>query len=61
MNPDKRCNFDCVYCEVNREEPSVELRLAVPAMLTELKRALEWFHSGEGGRQPPTAMFQKTC
>ena len=22
MNPDKRCNFDCVYCEVNRHEPS---------------------------------------
>jgi len=21
--------------------------------VTELKRALEWFHSGEGGRQPP--------
>ena len=21
LNPDKRCNFDCVYCEVDRRTP----------------------------------------
>ena len=21
LNPDKRCNFDCIYCEVDRREP----------------------------------------
>jgi wyosine [tRNA(Phe)-imidazoG37] synthetase (radical SAM superfamily) len=41
MNPDKRCNFDCAYCEVNRSEPSREPRLDVPAMVTELERTLE--------------------
>ena len=24
MNPDKQCNFDCVYCEVNRGERRTE-------------------------------------
>ena len=23
LNPDKLCNFDCVYCEVNRLAPSL--------------------------------------
>jgi len=31
LTPDKRCNFDCVYCEVNRDEPGsgtvVDLRV----------------------------------
>lgn len=27
MNPDQRCNFDCAYCEVNRNEPPRESRL----------------------------------
>jgi wyosine [tRNA(Phe)-imidazoG37] synthetase (radical SAM superfamily) len=41
MNPDKHCNFDCVYCEVNRSEPSRESRLDVPMMIAELERTLE--------------------
>jgi len=41
MNPDKRCNFDCVYCEVNRSKPSHESRLDVPTMMTELEQTLE--------------------
>ncbi len=24
MNPDRFCNFDCVYCEVNRKLPAAE-------------------------------------
>jgi len=27
MNPDKRCNFDCGYCEVNRKLPALEEKL----------------------------------
>lgn len=46
MNPDKRCNFDCVYCEVNRNEPSRESRLDVPVMIAELERTLELVSSG---------------
>jgi len=46
MNPDKRCNFDCVYCEVNRREPSHEPGLNVPVMIGELERTLEMVRSG---------------
>jgi len=53
MNPDKRCNFDCVYCEVNRRESSRESRLDVPAMIAELERTLELVRSG-GLRERPS-------
>lgn len=47
MNPDKRCNFDCVYCEVNRDEvkgkPS-DFDANVMAM--ELQKTLLLVHSG---------------
>lgn len=46
MNPDKFCNFDCVYCEVNRSDAGREPRLDVGAMVTELERTLELVHSG---------------
>jgi wyosine [tRNA(Phe)-imidazoG37] synthetase (radical SAM superfamily) len=52
MNPDQRCNFDCVYCEVNRREPSREARLDVPVMMAELERTLELVRSG-GLRERP--------
>jgi len=45
MNPDKYCNFDCVYCEVNRSEPARESKLDVGVMAAELERALELVHS----------------
>lgn len=46
MNPDKSCNFDCVYCEVNRSKPSHDSRLNVPVMIVELERTLELIMSG---------------
>ena len=46
MNPDKRCNFDCVYCEVSRCQPLPETRLDVPAMVAELGWTLEMVESG---------------
>ena len=52
MNPDKRCNFDCVYCEVNRNEPPRELRLDVPVMIAELEHMLELVRSGELRQRP---------
>ena len=52
MNPDKRCNFDCVYCEVNRAGPVPEARLDVPVMMVELERTLESIRSG-GLRERP--------
>ena len=56
MNPDKRCNFDCSYCEVDRHTASHEGKLAVDVMAQELHRTLlavrqgqlrsrPWYHS----------------
>jgi wyosine [tRNA(Phe)-imidazoG37] synthetase (radical SAM superfamily) len=52
MNPDKFCNFDCVYCEVNRNEPARESRLDVPAMAVELERTLALVQSGDIRERP---------
>jgi wyosine [tRNA(Phe)-imidazoG37] synthetase (radical SAM superfamily) len=41
LNPDKRCNFDCVYCEVNRDEPPKERTVDVGTMAAELTHLLD--------------------
>jgi len=46
MNPDKSCNFDCVYCEVNREEAANELEFDVTVMAAELEKTLSLVGSG---------------
>ena len=38
LNPDKLCNFDCVYCEVNREAPLADRELDVGVMAAELEK-----------------------
>jgi wyosine [tRNA(Phe)-imidazoG37] synthetase (radical SAM superfamily) len=47
MNPDKHCNFDCGYCEVNRAAPAPEKSLDVDVMAIELQRMLLLACSGE--------------
>ncbi len=46
MNPDKLCNFDCLYCEVNRRVPGKETVLNVEAMAMELEQTLRGVHEG---------------
>jgi hypothetical protein len=46
LNPDKYCNFDCVYCEVNRQEPARSRQLDANAMAEELRRTIEMVQSG---------------
>ena len=46
LNPDKRCNFDCLYCEVNRREPPRETRLDPGVLAEELKRTLNFVSTG---------------
>ncbi len=46
MNPDRICNFDCVYCEVDRHEPATESHLDVEVMAAELEHTLAWVNSG---------------
>jgi len=46
MNPDKFCNFDCVYCEVDRRQPSSAMKLDVEAMAAELRRTIAFVQQG---------------
>lgn len=46
MNPDRLCNFDCVYCEVHRAMPIREKHLNVTVMAGELHRTLECVRAG---------------
>jgi wyosine [tRNA(Phe)-imidazoG37] synthetase (radical SAM superfamily) len=50
MNPDKFCNFDCLYCEVNRDVPPAERELDVGVMAVELEKTLFLIRSGGIGR-----------
>ena len=51
MNPEKRCNFRCVYCEVHRNgEPPRQLD--VDLMESELRETLEFVQSGRLRERP---------
>jgi wyosine [tRNA(Phe)-imidazoG37] synthetase (radical SAM superfamily) len=45
--PTRTCNFDCVYCEVNRAQPIRVEHLEVEAMGEELQRTLTVIHNGQ--------------
>jgi wyosine [tRNA(Phe)-imidazoG37] synthetase (radical SAM superfamily) len=46
MNPDKFCNFNCAYCEVNRDLPATERELDIEVMAQELDKTLVAVRSG---------------
>ena len=52
MNPDTKCNFDCVYCEVHRHAAPREERLDVEVMAAELKKTLTFVHEGRLRERP---------
>jgi wyosine [tRNA(Phe)-imidazoG37] synthetase (radical SAM superfamily) len=41
LNPDKICNFDCIYCQVDRTRQSETRFVAIDALLAELRTTLE--------------------
>ncbi len=47
LTPSRNCNFDCVYCEVNRAVPVHGGPLEVGVMAAELERTLAFVHSGQ--------------
>src|SRR5664279_4820953 len=49
LNPDKRCSFDCVYCEVDRDTPGRARKVDVMVMAAELERLLRLQHEGRLG------------
>ena len=52
MNPDKKCNFDCSYCEVDRRLPSREPKLDVEVMAAELRKTIAFIQSGKLTERP---------
>jgi wyosine [tRNA(Phe)-imidazoG37] synthetase (radical SAM superfamily) len=51
LNPDKICNFDCVYCQVDRRIPPVVRDVDASQLLDELEEMLDLVESG--------ALFEK--
>ena len=52
LNPDKICNFDCPYCQVDRTTPGGPPRIEVGALASELEALLERA-AGELWAAPP--------
>jgi len=40
LNPDKYCNFDCAYCEINREVPGRDAKVDLDTLGAELDKLL---------------------
>src|SRR5207253_10281927 len=53
LNPDKVCNFDCIYCCVDRSEPPVVREVDLAVLRDELDHALTLADSGEIFQVPP--------
>jgi wyosine [tRNA(Phe)-imidazoG37] synthetase (radical SAM superfamily) len=53
LNPDKVCNFDCIYCCVDRTVPATIREVDLEVLGEELKHMLELVKSGELFRQSP--------
>lgn len=51
MNPDKKCSFDCAYCEVNRDVVPRDQHLDVAVMVQELQHTVRL--ALEGLRETP--------
>ncbi len=47
LNPDKICNFDCIYCQVDRTVQSETQFVELDALLAELREVLERVASGK--------------
>ncbi len=47
INPDKNCNFECPYCEVDRLVPRPDTKLDLEVMSQELESTLAFVHAGK--------------
>ncbi|MGE3314347.1 MAG: radical SAM protein [Planctomycetaceae bacterium] len=55
LNPDKVCNFDCIYCQVDRRSESETRFVETDRMLAELDHMLRFITSGDIYREPEFA------
>ncbi len=47
LNPDKFCNFRCVYCQIDRSQPGDDRPVDLTVLADELERMVELVVSGE--------------
>lgn len=47
LNPDKVCNFNCVYCQVDRRDPGNKVFVELDRLREELQTAIRLVRSGE--------------
>ena len=52
LNPDKVCNFDCIYCEVDRRTPGQVSRVDLAQMKDELNAMIRFARDGGLAREP---------
>ncbi len=52
LNPDKVCNFDCIYCEVDRKTPGRAKEVKLPQIREELQTLLRLAKAGELAAYP---------
>src|SRR3954467_3450845 len=46
LNPDRKCNFDCIYCEVDRSAPLMDAEIDCDVAAAELEQTLRLIQSG---------------
>ena len=52
LNPNKICNFNCIYCEVDRQRPGKEVPIDPMQIKSELLDLIQWVRDGGlGGDQ----------
>ncbi|KAF0177404.1 MAG: radical SAM domain-containing protein [Limisphaerales bacterium] len=52
LNPDKHCNFDCVYCEVDRKTPGKTSVVDLAQLRQELTALIHFARDGGLAREP---------
>jgi len=53
LNPDKVCNFDCIYCQVDRRRQGTTRFVDLPQLIEEIDAMLPWIASGQIYRSDP--------
>jgi wyosine [tRNA(Phe)-imidazoG37] synthetase (radical SAM superfamily) len=53
LNPDKACNFDCIYCQVDRTTPATVRKVDLDRVAAELDRVLTAARDGSLYEAPP--------
>jgi wyosine [tRNA(Phe)-imidazoG37] synthetase (radical SAM superfamily) len=53
VNPDKVCNFDCIYCQVDRTVPATVTKFDLVVAEEELRAMIDIVQSGEIARHAP--------